>query len=265
MSTAALADDATLETQALHRFLARDRISAAYQLGDLDPRFSDFCRWWSSTDASGEVDAALLLYTGLRSPAVLTLGSSPAIERLLAEAAPELPTRFYAHVLRDHLDALAGGYVARHLRPMIRMGLARAAFTPVDADLAEVQKVTHQDTADLVALYRFYPDNFFEPYQLEAGYYYGLRQDGQLVSVAGTHVVSRKYDIACIGNIVTHPDHRSRGYSRRCTTRLLHDLFSSVSLVALNVDRDNEAACSIYRRLGFVDHLEYLEGFVEQR
>ena len=254
-----------IDKAALLRFLMRDRLAAAYPIGDLDPRFSDFCRWWGHSGTDGELDGILLLYTGLRSPVVLTLGSGDAVERLLAQAAPELPTRFYAHVMGDHVGALEHGWAARRLRPMVRMGLSRSAFIAPSEDLRGVVPVTHQDTSELALLYRFYPDNFFEPYQLESGYYYGVREGGHLVSVAGVHVYSRAHDIAAIGNVVTHPEHRSKGHSRRCTARLCQALFETVSLVALNVDRENVAARRIYQRLGFTDHLEYLEGFVETR
>ena len=83
---------------------------------------------------------------------------------------------------------------------------------------------------------------------LESGYYYGHREAGELVSVAGIHVFSEQFDVAAIGNIVTHADFRSRGHSRRCTAALLRGLFGKVSLAALNVHTENEAAQTVYRR-----------------
>jgi ribosomal protein S18 acetylase RimI-like enzyme len=247
----------------LHDYLLVDRVAAAYQLGDLDPKYAEYCRWWGEFSDSGDLNAVLLLYTGLRMPAVLTLGHGPQVEELLAAIRTELPSRFYGHMTTEHLASLKSEYVAEQLVPMIRMGLHRDDFVRADMDLSQVAPLSHSDTADIIDLYQYYPGNFFEPYQLETGYYYGIREGEQLVSIAGIHVVSSANDVAAIGNIVTHPDHRSKGYSRQCTSYLLDKLFGLVSLTALNVQSENGAARSIYKRLGFSEHMDYLEGLIE--
>ena len=261
----------TQDREALHRFLCHDRITAAYQLGDLDPRYFSYCRWWASAPAGGDLDAVLLLYAGLRMPAVLTLGSAEGLEAILdrPEVRAELPGRFYVHILGDHMAAVQSYYRVDDLRYMVRMGLAREDYAHPEpaaaSQLPEVTPITHADTAALMSLYRYYPDSFFEPYQLEGGFYCGMREGARLLSVAGTHVFSETYDVACLGNVVTHPDHRRKGYSRKCTSVLLDKLFERVSLVALNVRKDNDAARGVYRALGFHDHVKYLEGMVSAR
>lgn len=110
-------------------------------------------------------------------------------------------------------------------------------------------------------LYEHYPDNFFEPYQLETGLYFGVRdEDIGLASIAGIHVVSESHDVAVIGNFVTHPERRGRGYASACTARLLSELFETVSLVALNVQEDNEPAQRMYRNFGFEENNVFYEG-----
>lgn len=255
------------DKELLYRFLITDPITAAYHLGDLDPNYFRFCRWWGALDTAGELEAVLLLYTGLRMPAVLTLGDPEALERVVESEAVQnaLPGRFYVHLLPSHLAAIQTAFEVDRLRQMVRMGLKRDDFAPADGDLSQVHALGHADTADLMALYRFYPDNFFEPYQLESGFYFGVREAEHLVSVAGVHIFSEEFDLAAIGNIVTHPDHRCRGHSRRTTTVLLQALFDKVSLAALNVQRDNVAARRVYERLGFTEHVRYLEGPVKRR
>lgn len=253
------------EKSALHDFLIQDRVAAAYHLGDLDPNYFDFTRWWGAFDDTDQLQGLLLLYTGLRMPTVLALGPTEPIEALFLKAKSELPSRFYAHITADHVTGLRAQYRAYELQSMIRMGLTREQFTPADDDLSDIRTLTHSDTVNIIDLYQYYPDNFFEPYQLETGYYFGADENDRLVSIAGVHVFSQQYEIAAIGNIVTHPDFRSRGYSRRCTTHLLKQLFQHVPMAALNVQKDNEAAQSVYRRLGFSYHMDYLEGYVEQR
>ena len=106
---------------------------------------------------------------------------------------------------------------------MVRMGLQRDAFIPASGT-EFVEPISHADTAALMALYRFYPDHFFEPYQLESGLYYGVWEDGELVSAAGVHVVSERFNIVALGNIVTHPDYRGRGLAVACTSAILEKL-----------------------------------------
>ncbi len=253
----------------LHAFLGLDRVRAAYAIGDLDPRFSPYSRWFAAREvgAAGHVTGLGLVYTGLRVPVLLTLGEADAVEAVLRSPtlAHALPRRFFASMALDHLPAFQALYNVESLRQMQRMALDADAFVAPEEDLSEVVPVGHADTASLMALYRHYPDHFFEPYQLEQGLYFGIRRGEQLVSVAGVHVVSEEWDVAAIGNVVTHPAHRSQGLSRRCTARLLQSLFERVSLVTLNVARENDAARRVYLRLGFTDRFRYLEGPVQPR
>ena len=119
-----------------------------------------------------------------------------------------------------------------------------------------------------MALFEFYPDNFFEPYQLSTGHYYGIFQEGEgspgpLVCVAGVHVVSREDRLAALGNIVTHPDLRGRGLSTRATSHLCRALGAEgIELLALNVERRNGSALRVYEKLGFRAHCTYIGAFM---
>lgn len=254
------------DASSLSGFLSADRVRAAYAIGDLDPRFAPYARWFGAQRDQG-VEAVGLLYTGLRVPVLLTLGDPDAIDALLEDPqlTAVLPRRFFASMPREHLAGFQLRYHVDQLRHMERMALDWSDWSPPDEDYSDVLPVGHADTASLMALYRHYPDHFFEPYQLETGLYFGIRRGGELVSVAGVHVVSDEWDIAAVGNVVTHPDHRSQGLSRRCTARLLTALFERVTLVTLNVSRENDAARRVYQRLGFTERFKYLEGPVQPR
>ncbi|MFB6374444.1 MAG: GNAT family N-acetyltransferase, partial [Bradymonadaceae bacterium] len=69
-----------------------------------------------------------------------------------------------------------------------------------------------------------------------------------------------EYDVAAIGNLVTHPKARGQGYATACTGRLLDELFEEVSLVALNVRNDNSPAISVYTSFGFQQNSTFWEG-----
>jgi predicted GNAT family acetyltransferase len=110
----------------------------------------------------------------------------------------------------------------------------------------------------------------FAPYQLRdlgsgsGGVYYGVEVSGQLVSVAGTHLVSPTFGVGAVGNIFTHPAHRRRGYGTACTSQVVQELLARDLDVVLNVNRENTDAIGIYEKLGFRKHCPYLE-FVGDR
>ena len=86
---------------------------------------------------------------------------------------------------------------------------------------------------------------------LETKQYYGIRQSGELVSAAGVHVYSRRYKVAALGNITTHPKYRGRGYGRTVTAKVCNSLLHDIDDVGLNVKADNTSAIMCYERLGF--------------
>lgn len=253
----------------LSDFLGRDRVLCAYLLGDLDVPYVEHARWFAlpslPRDGAAEgLEGVLLLYGGLSVPAVLTAGSPMAIESLLIGARNHLPRRFYRHVRADHVEPFETMYLPHTAIEMIRMGLERGEAT-LEVDTADVEPLSHRDTAAIMQLYRHYPDNFFEPAQLETGLYFGVRKGKELVSVAGLHVYSERFDVAVLGNIVTHTEHRGQGLAARCVSRVLSTVFDRVSQVALNVQRDNSAAISCYRKFGFREYCGFVEGWVQAR
>lgn len=250
------------DDDALCRRLSATPIESAYMLGDLDMPYADYCEWFAIDEIG--LPGVMLVYTGLSVPTVLAEGSAEDIEALLVAAQSHLPRRFYGHFRVNHRGAFDSFYEMTDVRPMLRMGLTRDAYRRAD-DVAGVERLTHRDTGAIMQLYAHYPDNFFEPAQLDTGMYFGLREGGALLSVAGIHVLSEKHNVAAIGNIVTHGDHRGRGLATRCIGRLLDELFTKVDSVALNVERSNTPAISCYARFGFAERFAFLEGWANQR
>jgi RimJ/RimL family protein N-acetyltransferase len=89
---------------------------------------------------------------------------------------------------------------------------------------------------------------------------YGVWDGGRLVSIAGTHGLSRQRGMAAIGNVFTHPTHRDRGYATMCVSALLADLVRLVPEIILNVNANNAPALRVYERVGFRRHCTYREG-----
>ena len=185
---------------------------------------------------------------------------------MLAGCAEHLPERFHFHALEEQMTTVKGQFEPKSYQRMVRMGLERSHYKrlPGDSLAVGVERLGHRDTAAIMDLYQHYPDNFFEPYQLETGLYFGVRDEELgLASIAGIHVFSEEHDVAVIGNFVTHPDRRGEGLATACTARLLDNLFERVSFVALNVQEDNAAAIHMYTKFGFGKNNVFYEGRVE--
>ena len=122
------------------------------------------------------------------------------------------------------------------------------------------------DLPDILSLYeRSYPGNWFDPRMLETGHYFGLRQGGQVASIAGVHVYSPTYGVASLGNITTDPAYRGHGFGRAVTARLCQSLLKTVDHIGLNVKADNQAAIHLYQQLGFEIIASYGEYMVTAR
>lgn len=254
----------------IERFARRDLALHLYELGDLDPFFWPHTRWWGLADATGELSALVLLYTGSELPTVLALGrvGDEALAALVTAVAPRLPARVYAHLGPGLLPCLGDRWRAEHHGRYLKLALRdHDAPVPMPALADEVVPLRPDERDEVLALYeRAYPGNWFDARMLESGQYFGVRERGALVCIAGVHVVSPRYRVAALGNITTLPSHRGRGLAAATTARLCRSLRDAgITTIGLNVRADNAAAIACYRRLGFVEIGEYDEHMLEPR
>jgi len=235
----------------IEAFLRQDPELHIYSLGDLDDFFWPYTTWYGWQE-DGQLKDVALIYVSRTLPTVVGVSRQPAVmRRLLSEIAPELPELFYAHLSPGVERAFSKSHVLESQGPHYKMSL-RDVSCVRDLDCSEATSLTLRDSAELARLYQdSYPGNWFDLRMLEMGQYFGLRQDGRLVSVAGVHVYSEHYRVAALGNIVTHPAYRRRGYARQVMARLCQSVLEKVEHVGLNVKADNDAAIACYARLGF--------------
>jgi hypothetical protein len=124
-----------------------------------------------------------------------------ASTRVLLAALPG-PTG-YLNLKADQMDDAEGLYRYRERHEMRRMFLD--AFQPRSG---ATELLTAADCGDIRHLYSCGDGGgiAFAPFQLDTGFFRGIRRDGELVAVAGVQVASRNEGVAAVGNIFTRPD-----------------------------------------------------------
>jgi ribosomal protein S18 acetylase RimI-like enzyme len=250
----------------LERWLRRDARAHVYALADLDDVFWSDTRWFASRSGL-ELDAVCLLLEKLALPILYAVSPAgdTAMRRLLGWLRPTLPDRVFATLGVGLSAELAGEFEVESHGQFLKMALDGAGRlgVPEPAGLERLG-VAHLD--ELRAFYAhdaYLPEErhgrFFEPYMLEIGPWFGIREAGRLVSVAGVHVVSARTSVAALGGIATRPDRRGRGLARAVTAVLCRALRDEVELVGLNVAAGNESAIRCYASLGFREVCRYEE------
>jgi ribosomal protein S18 acetylase RimI-like enzyme len=246
--------------------LRQDRVWNCFAIADLTPPFRAYTQIAvaSRTDPPG--DAACLV---LRHPALTVIspfGSEQGVAAILAQL--DLPDTALVQAHDAEWPLFAPYY--RFLpdrQELLRLSITARTFQEPPPGAGPVPaRLTAADLPALRALYDLYPASTFRADQLEHGVFYGLRIDGRLVAVAGTHVLAPAYGLAVLGGIFTHPAARRRGYGRAVTAALVRDLLAQGCRdVVLNVGVDNDAALRLYTHLGFQRHDRYWTGRVERR
>ncbi len=234
-------------------FLRRNTFLHIYSLGDLDDFFWPHTVWYGLREG-GHLKAVILLYTAMRPPVLLALAppeETAPMQRLLEASLPLLPKAIYGHFSPKLVETLAHAY---HITPY-GQHYKMALNGPLQIEQVDISRVVPLIKADLPALAQLYaagyPDNAFDPRMLETQQFFGVWEREQLISVAGIHVYSPNFRVAALGNIVTHPDFRGRGFGKAVTARLCHSLLAQVDAIGLNVKADNACAIRIYKQLGF--------------
>jgi ribosomal protein S18 acetylase RimI-like enzyme len=248
-----VSDKALIEEQ-----VSSDPIRALYHLGDLDEYYFKRCSWYFVYDSDHPITVILLYKTW--GVTVLPLGKSDGLRFFLKSYFDELPDRFYGVWMTEHDAVMDESFDIPDKKRMNRMVVTGESFkpSPVDSKVVGLNS-THADIVRV--LLQSYPNNFFEEYQLETGYYRGILDGGKLVSMAGIHTINRERGVAAIGNVVTDEAYRGQGLARSVTSKLVSDLLCDHKLVGLNVGRDNSPAIEVYSRLGFEIACEFYEGF----
>ena len=250
----------------LETYLLKHRHLNFYHLGDLDDFFWPYTTWYALQDGD-EIKALNLFYIGIDPPVLLGIENDnpEEIKTLLGESLPLLPPNFYAHLSPGLEKVLEEGYALDHHGEHDKMNLVDPAKLD-EIDTSAVVPLTTEHLVEMQALYqKSYPGNWFDARMLETGQYVGIREEGELVSVAGIHVYSPIYKIAALGNITTLPELRGQGLGKAVTAGLCKRLLQTVDAIGLNVRSDNTPAIKAYEAIGFTKVATYHEWMVNKK
>ena len=238
--------------QHIRRILESDRIWCAYALADLDPAETERCTWLTNKEG------VVLIYKGL-DPAVLFSHGEPGTLHHLFD---QVPSDNYQYTLKEPSRMM----LDYRLQPLFesrmwRMNLDRRTFPSVST--AGVERLGPGDISAIQNLYERHPDqpDAFHERQLAMGPFFGIRENEELISIAGVHIVSPWASVAAIGNVFTRPDRRGQGLASRTSAAVVQTVIEQgVDTIVLNVAMDNEPALRCYENLGFTSYCSYYEG-----
>jgi ribosomal protein S18 acetylase RimI-like enzyme len=252
--TTRIVAEVSVDRQLLRNFLERDRLLAAYAICDLDDREFGRARWGVAS-LGGETIAVAVEYGGLSPQPLFVMGRDDGIDALLRDVIR--PRLTYMAVLPETLAAVQRRYRLDPGPQMVRMWVDADRFQPKVID--DVVPLRPSDAAELNRLYRLGFGSWLPPQSVAEGAYYGIRVGRRLVAAAGTHVVGREARIAVVGNVMTQPEYRGRGYAEATTSAVTAELLRFCDHVVLNVRADNPPALNAYRRLGYAEHVRFEE------
>ena len=241
------------------RFLRLNPALYLYALGDLDDFFWPNTQWYA-LEVEDELTALTFLYTGGKSVTLLGFcEEKEPMKELLSSLLPLLPSNFHAQLSPGLEDILEYPYRREEFGGFSRM-ILRHPERVLSHHCPEACSLSESDLEDIETLYNeSYPENWFDPYMLKTGKYFGVRKNGRLVSIAGIHVFSEQYEVAALGNITTHPEWRGEGLGMQATAKVCQSLIGSVKTIGLNVKTNNFSAIRCYQKLGFEKVFDFKE------
>jgi len=241
-------------------FLRRDRLYAAYALGDLDGPNRGRTAWGMAFDEDGRATSLVMHHEGLVPQPLFLMGAPDGCRSILESVIR--PRDAYLQATEIHQAAVRDLYDLEPPIQMLRMVVDRETFVPF---AGPAERLAGPDIDDLNRLYQLGFRAGFPPTVIEDGVYYGVRVRGRLVSAAGTHAINQREGIAVVGNVMTHLDFRGHDFAKMVTSAVTAELLDRVPDVALNVHADNDPAVAAYARLGYRVHCQLVERLARRR
>jgi ribosomal protein S18 acetylase RimI-like enzyme len=142
----------------------------------------------------------------------------------------------------DPVDRTAGGDPADEL-------LAETRGAEPGGEKTVISPLGETDKQDMFALINSVQPGYYEMDTRLLGSYYGIRQAGRLVAMAGERM--RLFEFSEISAVCTHPACTGQGYARKLIAHICH-LQSKAGIVPfLHTALTNERAIRLYEHMGF--------------
>lgn len=241
--------------------LTEDRPFAAYALGHLEPELFRYTHYWA---ADSELGRATVMHSTALGPVTVAVGDPAAVAAVLAlHPGPRLG--YLSTGAPEHVDVFRHTHYVTDVLHMLRMSVGPLSFEDIPTD--DLRRLRGHDAVRLNALYaseggptRYSPDT------IDRAIYYGAFHGDQLISVAGTHVVSPHQSIAMVGNVFTHPRYRGRHLAEQVTAAVTRELLArGCAEVVLTVNPENTPAVAAYTRLGYRQGSAVVEARLQRR
>ncbi|MGG1948931.1 GNAT family N-acetyltransferase [Trinickia sp. NRRL B-1857] len=129
---------------------------------------------------------------------------------------------------------------------LIQMIASRPLSSPGDDRIVSLGEA---DVADIRTLAEIAQPGPFNSRTHQLGNFFGIREDGRLVAMAGERMIARKY--VEVSAVSTHPDCRGRGLARTLMAHLTASIQQRDRIPLLHALSTNSAAIDLYRALGY--------------
>jgi ribosomal protein S18 acetylase RimI-like enzyme len=136
-----------------------------------------------------------------------------------------------------------------HLTQMIR-----SDRTSLPEGGANASPLGPADVTEMLALVDLTHPGPFRVRTIELGTYFGIREGGRLVAMAGERMWIG--DFRELSAVCTHPDAQGRGYARALMGLLVNRMLRAGRTPFLHVESSNTRAIETYHALGFVRRVE---------
>jgi GNAT superfamily N-acetyltransferase len=242
--------------------LLQDPVWNSFALADLEPPLRDYSQFaLASQEESSERAICLILRHPIIGEVLSPFGSRQGVAAILNYL--PLPERPLIQAQELHIPLLQHYYQPEtSWKRMLRMAITSTSWRlQTSVSLRPIRQLNVSDLPALKHMYTRYPESGFSADLFPQGLYFGIYAGERIVAAGGTHALVPTHGIAVLGNILTIPEARGKGYATAIIAALVTTLFDQqFSLLVLNVFEDNSSAISIYQRLGFQTHHRLLTG-----
>ncbi|RPD39001.1 GNAT family N-acetyltransferase [Chitinophaga barathri] len=173
------------------------------------------------------------------------VGFAEPSEAATASLDPLMKTGEQFFIIGD-LPPLPDGWEIKNELACVQMVCQSPIQDPFTAD---VEPLGEKNSREMYELVQLVMPAYYLPDTHRMGNYYGIRQEGRLVAIAGERM--RTDNFSELSAICTHPDFTGRKYAQQLITHLVNRHFESGKIPFLHTGTTNERAIRLYEHMGF--------------